>query len=152
VVERTLTAYHSNPFVQFLEETLGAATTEKIIRHFRVGTARNGGTVFWYFDKEGYCRRPKVMFYASNGHRIKDDLTRKPHSAGYTNAKGYKLSLFGEHQLNERLYPAYTPIVLVESEKTACMGYAFLPQYVWVASGGSRSMNKTRLLHYRTGK
>ena len=51
VVEKTLTAYHSNPFVQFLERTLGTETTEKIIHHFKVGTARNGGTVFWYFDK-----------------------------------------------------------------------------------------------------
>lgn len=150
VVERTFTAYHSNPLVHFLEKTLGAVITEKIIQHFRVGTARNGGTVFWYFDKNGYCRKPKVVFYASDGHRIKDDPTRKPHCAGYTNAKGYTHPLFGEHQLNERLYPAHTPVVLVESEKTACVGYAFLPQYVWLASGGSRSMNKTRAFVLRS--
>jgi hypothetical protein len=130
--------------VQFLEETFSAATSEKIIRHFRIGTARNGGTVFWYFDREGFCRKPKVVFYAADGHRVKDNPDRKPHCAGYTNAKGYTLPLFGEHQLNERLYPTHTPVVLVESEKTACVGYAFLPQYVWLASGGARSMNKTR--------
>jgi hypothetical protein len=100
--------------------------------------------VFWYFDKGGFCRKPKVVFYASDGHRVKDDPDRKPHCAGYTNAKRYTLPLFGEHQLNDRLYPAHTPVVLVESEKTACVGYAFLPQYVWLASGGSRSINKTR--------
>ena len=144
VVERTLTAYHSNPFVQFLEETFGAAITEKIIRHFRVGTARNGGTIFWYFDREGFCRKPKVVFYAADGHRVKDDPLRRPHCAGYTNAKGYTLPLFGEHQLNTRLYPAHTPVVLVESEKTACVGYAFLPQYAWLASGGTSSLNKAR--------
>jgi hypothetical protein len=100
--------------------------------------------VFWYFDKGGFCRKLKVVFYAADGHRIKDDPDRKPHCAGYTNAKGYTLPLFGEHQLNECLFPAHTPIVLVESEKTACVGYAFLPQYIWLASGGSRSINKTR--------
>ena len=85
VVHKTLTAYHSNPFVQFLEGTFGAAITEKIISHFKVGTARNAGTVFWYFDKEGYCRKPKVVFYAPGGHRIKDNPNKKPHCAGYTN-------------------------------------------------------------------
>jgi len=144
LVDQTLTAYHSNPLVRFLDKTFGAAKTEKIIYHFKVGTARNRGTVFWYFDKEGYCRKPKVVFYASDGHRIKDDPDRKPHCAGYTNAKGYTLPLFGEHQLNHCLYPVHTPVVLVESEKTALIGYAFLPQYVWLASGGSRSMNKAR--------
>jgi hypothetical protein len=130
--------------VKFLEETLGGEITRRIISHFKVGTARSGGTVFWYFDKEGYCRMPKVVFYAADGHRIKDDPDRKPHCAGYTNAKGYSLPLFGEQQLNERLYSNHTPVVLVESEKTACVGYAFLPQYVWLASGGARSINKTR--------
>ena len=144
VVERTLTAYQANPFGQFLERTFGVAVAGRIVRHFKVGTARGGGTVFWYFDKEGYCRKPKVVFYTSDGHRVKNDPTRKPHCAGFTNAKGYTLPLFGEHQLNDRLYPTHTPVVLVESEKTACVGYAFLPQYVWLASGGSRSMNKTR--------
>ncbi len=144
VVEKTLTAYHSNPFVQFLERTLGKAITGRILDRFKVGTARNGGTVFWYFDKDGCCRKPKVVFYASDGHRVKDDPGRKPHCAGYTNAKGYTLPLFGEHQLNNCLYPAHTPVVLVESEKTALIGYAFLPQYVWLASGGARSLNKAR--------
>jgi hypothetical protein len=144
LVDQTLTAYHANPLVQFLDKTFGAAITDKIIRHFKVGTARSGGTVFWYFDKQGYCRKPKVVFYASDGHRIKDDPDKKPHCAGYTNAKGYTLPLFGEHQLNDCLYPAHTPVVLVESEKTALIGYAFLPQYVWLASGGARSMNKAR--------
>ncbi len=139
-----MSTYQANPFVQFLERTFGAAVAGRIVSHFKVGTARNGGTVFWYFDKWGFCRKPKVVFYAADGHRIKNDPERKPHCAGYTNAKGYTLPLFGEHQLNERLYPAHTSVVLVESEKTACIGYAFLPQYVWLASGGSRSMNKTR--------
>ncbi len=144
VVEQTMTAYRANPFVQFLKRTAGAAVTEKIIRHFRIGTARNGGTVFWYFDKDGFCRKPKVVFYASDGHRIKNDPRRKPHCAGYITAKGYRLTLFGEQQLNPGLYPGNTPVVLVESEKTVCVGYAFLPEYIWLATGGAGSLNPAR--------
>jgi hypothetical protein len=113
VVDKTLAAYQSNPFVQFLERTFGAAVAGRIVSQFKIGTARNGGTVFWYFDKGGFCRKPKVVFYAADGHRIKDDPTRKPHCAGYTNAKGYTLPLFGEHQLNGLCWLRFSAAVRV---------------------------------------
>jgi hypothetical protein len=99
-VEQTLTAYERNPFVQFLQGTFGPEATRQVLKQLWIGTARNEGTVFWYADQEGSFRRPKVMYYGSDGRRIKDQPTKQMHYAGHTLEKGYPLPLFGEHQLN----------------------------------------------------
>ncbi len=143
-VKQTLTAYEHNPFVQFLEYIFDPEVTRQVVKQFWLGTARNSGTVFWHADKEGLFRRPKVMYYGLDGRRIKDQPAKQMHYAGYTLEKGYPLPLFGEHQLSPELYPLDTPIILVESEKTACIGYACLPQYIWMASGGSTALNPSR--------
>lgn len=46
--------------------------------------------------------------------------------------------LFGEHLLSK--YPA-KKVALVESEKTAIICSAFLPQYIWIATGGKSQLN-----------
>ncbi|TVL98843.1 MAG: hypothetical protein CV087_20170, partial [Candidatus Brocadia sp. WS118] len=48
----------------------------------------------------------------------------------------YNLSqcFFGEHQLKHE--PKDKPVAIVESEKTAIIAAAYLPQFIWVATGG----------------
>ncbi len=46
--------------------------------------------------------------------------------------------LFGEHLLKDN--PG-KPVALVESEKTAIISSAVLPQYVWLATGGKSQLN-----------
>lgn len=57
--------------------------------------------------------------------------------------------LFGEHLLS--LYPDKV-VVLVESEKSAIIGSAIFPNYVWLATGGKSQMkeDKLRVLSGRT--
>ena len=55
--------------------------------------------------------------------------------------------LFGEHLLS--LYPDRT-VALVESEKTAIICAGFIPEYVWLATGGKTSLgNKLEVLSGR---
>ena len=55
--------------------------------------------------------------------------------------------LFGEHLLS--LYPDRT-VALVESEKTAVICAGFIPEYVWLATGGKTSLgNKLDVLSGR---
>lgn len=47
--------------------------------------------------------------------------------------------LFGEHLLNN--HPEQ-PVAVVESEKTAFICSAFIPEFVWVATGGKSQLNQ----------
>ena len=46
--------------------------------------------------------------------------------------------LFGEHLLTR--YPERI-VALVEAEKTAVIGAGFIPEYVWLATGGRSGVN-----------
>lgn len=48
--------------------------------------------------------------------------------------------LFGEHLLKK--YPNKT-VALVESEKTAIICSALMPDYIWLATGGKKSAPQT---------
>ena len=45
--------------------------------------------------------------------------------------------LFGEHLLSDKT----KPVAIVESEKTAIIASAYLPQFIWVAVGGVENLN-----------
>ena len=51
--------------------------------------------------------------------------------------------LFGLHLINES---SKKGIAIVESEKTALMMSLFLPNYIWMATGGKGNFNKKMLL------
>ena len=46
--------------------------------------------------------------------------------------------LFGEHLLTRYLERI---VALVEAEKTAVIGAGFIPEYVWLATGGRSGVN-----------
>ena len=45
--------------------------------------------------------------------------------------------MFGEHLLIDKI----KPVAIVESEKTAVIASAYLPQYIWMAAGGSDELS-----------
>lgn len=59
----------------------------------------------------------------------------------FTSPKDWELTqcLFGEHLLAQ--YPD-RPVALVESEKTAVICAATMPEYVWLATGGKSQFNE----------
>ena len=143
---------HSN-FCRFLSALLdsyyGSKAKEvlkRLMEDYRLGATRDGAVIFWQIDRENKVRTGKVMQYnPGDGHRVKDGQTSAVnwiHSILKRQrvlAEEWQLSqcLFGEHLLN--VYPDKVA-VLVESEKSAVIGSALFPGYVWLAAGGKSQL------------
>lgn len=140
LMEKTLTHYAMNPLAVFLSSKLGKEETERLFRLYNVGTAKGGRTVYWQVDGNQRIRTAKLMDYdAKSGHRLKDFQHHVSwlHSQMVIDKVRIRQCFFGEHLLAR--YPD-KPIAIVESEKSAVVASHFLPQYVWLASGGKDGM------------
>lgn len=139
IVEATFHNFKHNPFFMFLARTFGMETAYELQSKYNIGTATNGGTIFWQEDKDGNFRTGKVMYYHPNGKRIKERNSWFLHSR-IKEDFNYRQCFFGLH-----LTTPDKPVALVESEKTAILMSVFMPEYTWVASGGSEMLNNIRL-------
>ena len=144
-------------FTIFLETVLDPMVVEGLVDQYQLGLTKAGDVIFFQIDKDGRCRTGKVMKYDPvTGHRIKDDSSKCPITWIHALMKRKELlpeeweltqCLFGEHLLS--LYPDRT-VALVESEKTAVICAGFIPEYVWLATGGKTSLgNKLDVLSGR---
>ena len=144
-------------FTTFLETVLDPMVVEGLVDQYQLGVTKSGDVIFFQIDKEGRCRTGKVMKYDPvTGHRIKDDSSKCPITWIHALIKRKGLlpeeweltqCLFGEHLLS--LYPDRT-VALVESEKTAVICAGFIPEHVWLATGGKTSLgNKLEVLSGR---
>lgn len=157
----SLTKYVENHFVSYLQSLFGAGISDELIKRFYIGTSNNwrGATVFWQIDVNGRIRSGKIMLYDSaTGKRVKEvrpDGSKQSkitwaHSVlqkqGAIQAFNLRQCLFGEHQLAAQ--PRTKPIAIVESEKTAIIATAYLPDFVWLACGSSTNLtaDKCRVL------
>ena len=148
---------HSN-FFGFLSTLLTAYYGSKarevltrLLEEYRLGATRDGAVIFWQIDRNDKVRTGKVMHYnPEDGHRIKRGLTSAVnwiHSIlkkQQVLPEEWQLSqcLFGEHLLKSN--PGKV-VVLVESEKSAVIGSAIFPGYVWLATGGKSQMREEKL-------
>ena len=141
----------------FLESVLDPVVVEGLVEQYQLGVTRASDVIFFQIDTEGRCRTGKVMKYDSvTGHRIQDDSSPCPITWIHALMKRRGLlpeewelcqCLFGEHLLSR--YPDRT-VALVESEKTAVIFAGFIPEYVWLATGGKTSLgNKLDVLSGR---
>lgn len=129
--------YGFNKFILFLTSTFGQRLAKEAVERFRIGTTRDGKTIFWQIDSYGGKRTGKIILYNQiTGNRNKKVVPKIDwvHSQlGIDNSKIRKC-LYGEHQLTrsnrDRL------IAIVESEKTAVIMSILLPNYLWLATGG----------------
>ena len=148
---------HSN-FFRFLSTLLTAYYGSKarevltrLLEEYRLGATRDGAVIFWQIDRNDKVRTGKVIQYnPEDGHRIKGGLTSAVnwiHSIlkkRQVLPEEWQLSqcLFGEHLLKSN--PGKV-VVLVESEKSAVIGSAIFPGYVWMATGGKSQMREEKL-------
>ena len=138
LMERTLSNYSINPLFVFLTGIIGKEETERIFRLYKVGTSKKwgGATVYWQIDRHGRVRSGKVMLYNStDGHRVKEphSFVSWVHSELHLQNFNMKQCLFGEHLLPQ--YPS-KPVAIVESEKSALISAHFMPDFIWLATGG----------------
>jgi hypothetical protein len=139
IFKKSLQEYENNALVQYLCKIVGDKATRQTVESYYIGTSKNGGTVFWQIDVAGKIRTGKVIQYATDGHRRKD--VSPPVGWVHTTLKisDFVLvqCLFGEHLLRD----AAKIIAIVESEKTAIVASVYLPQFIWLACGGSEGLN-----------
>ena len=153
LVIKSLGNYDKNNFVKFLLNNFDSEQVFDAIEKYRVGTSSKwkGATVFWQIDKEWDTRTGKIMLYdASTGKRVKEPyshITWVHNPDKNLKEKSYsdfnlRQCFFGEFLINEN----QEEYAIVESEKTAIMGYLMNPQITWLATGGLQNINEERML------
>lgn len=138
LVAATMRGYDRNNLFNFISTVIGKDEATRLMEMYRVGTSKhwNGATVFWQISADGDVRGGKIMLYdRMTGHRVQEPY---PHITWVHSAlrmTDFRLNqcFFGEHLLP---YIRDKPVALVESEKTAILATHYLPQYLWLATGG----------------
>ncbi len=138
IVRATLSHYEMNPLHRYLCDVFGAEETMRLFDLYRVGTSAKwgGATVFWQTDEAGRTRTGKVMLYnSSTGRRVKEPQACVSWAHAELRLPNFNLRqcLFGQHLLP--LYPGRA-VILVESEKSAVIASHYMPDVVWLATGG----------------
>lgn len=153
-VSQTLHGYHLNNLYLFLRSKFGAEEAERLIGVYRVGTSKHwpGSCVFWQTDINGSVRTGKVMLYdAETGKRVKQPFNHVTWVHSLLKLPDYNLRqcFFGEHLLSMN---RDKPVAIVESEKTAIVASYYLPEYVWLATGGKHGCFNTDALRVLRGR
>ena len=133
--------YHTMPennLLKYLRRTYGDEKVDDVKETYVVGTNKDGGTVFWNINSDLKVQKAKVSYYNENGKRTNKFVVP------YKNEDGYYACLFGEHLICNELKEKKT-IILVESEKTAIVGYIHFPEYIWIAYGGIHGLTENKL-------
>ena len=152
-MEQTLSHYAINPLYTFLARCMGKEEADRLCSLYRIGTSRKwgGSVVFWQVDCNGRVHTGKIMLYdAITGKRVKHP---QPHVCWVhteMRLKDYHLfqCFFGEHLLP--LYPD-RKVFVVESEKTAVIASHFMPDVLWIATGGKNGCFNERAVSALAG-
>lgn len=153
-VTQTLRGYHLNNLYLFLRSKLGAEEADRLMRTHRIGTSKHwpGSCIFWQTDILGRIRTGKVMLYdAECGRRVKKPFNHVTWAHSLLKIPNFRLRqcFFGEHLLNEE---RSKPVALVESEKTALIASSYLPEYLWLATGGKNGCFNSDALRVLRGR
>ena len=127
-VLRSLSHYSINPLYQYFCHVFGEDETDRLFGMYRIGTSLKwgGSAIFWQIDINGQTRTGKVMYYnAETGHRVKEPqaFVSWAHSELKLQDFHLKQCLYAEHLLKN----SSSPVMLVESEKTAVVMSHFSP-------------------------
>ncbi|MBS4057376.1 MAG: hypothetical protein KGZ82_08675 [Bacteroidales bacterium] len=138
-------AYSTNNFVSFLITLFGNSIASELVSRYFIATSNHwsGATVFWQIDTNGKIRTGKIMLYdPESGKRIKEPFNHIYWAHKAINQPGFVLGqcLFGEHLLSDKT----RPVAIVESEKTAIIASAYLPQFLWLATGSLSNLSTAK--------
>ena len=148
LVDESLSNYDNNNLYQFIRSKFGMTLTNEAFERYRIGTSKHwqGATVYWQIDQEGRVHTGKVMLYEpNNGKRKKQPINYINWVHSIMKIDNFHLDqcFFGEHLLSEL---EDLPIAIVESEKSAMIASCYIPQYLWIATGGKHGcFNKEHL-------
>jgi hypothetical protein len=144
-LKESLSNYSGNNFIRYLTSRFGKEETEKVTAHYFIGTSDlwPGSTIFWQIDYQDRIRTGKIMLYnPASGRRVKEPVNCIGWVHKDLKIPDYELSqcLFGEHLLRNNS----KPVAIVESEKTAVIASLYLPQLIWLATGGKNNLTEKK--------
>lgn len=149
----SLKTHDGNHLVTFLLAKFTAEQVWQLLCDYEIGTSNHwkGATVFWQQDVQRNIRFGKIMLYNPvTGKRVKEPFPHftTVHTVHHLGGTKPPQCLFGEHLLKGN----NKPVAIVESEKTALIAAAQLPQYLWLATGGLQGLTeeKCKVLAGRT--
>jgi hypothetical protein len=142
IFKKSLSGYEDNRLIQYLRRIVVDEADKEAISRYLIGTSKHwdGATVFWQVDERGKVRAGKIMQYDSRtGKRVKEPFSKISWVHTVLKLQDFHLSqcLFGEHLLRGN----NKPIAIVESEKTAVIASAYLPDFNWLACGGCGNLS-----------
>ena len=146
------------PLYRYFTKVMGKENVDKLFSLYRVGTSKRwgGAAVFWQTDRDGNVRAGKIMGYdAVTGHRIKEPFNQVSwvHSVRKVQDFRMKQCLFGEHLLSDSSAAmSAKPVAIVESEKTALVAALFIPDFVWLATGGIHGCFNSEAIQVLSGR
>lgn len=140
--------FNENNLIQFLEKYFSQEEIQLVIKKYKLGTSKHwkGSTVFWQIDSQNQIRAGKVMLYNDEtGKRIKVPYNHIQWVHKLLKLEDFELQqcLFGLHLTIDS---TIKKIAIVEAEKTALIMSLFLPNYIWLATGGKGNFSKKMLL------
>lgn len=155
-VEQSMQRFDINPLYRYLVTVAGKEKTDRLFNLYKVGTSRmwGGAAVFWQIDINGNVRTGKIMGYDANtGHRIKHPFNQVSwvHSVKKIQDYHMKQCLFGEHLLTDASSSVKT-VAIVESEKTALVTAHFIPDFIWLATGGMHGCFNSEAMQVLQGR
>lgn len=137
LVQASMSKGLSSNLTIWLSGLFGEEKVANAAREYKLGQSRrwDGATVFWQVDISNRVRTGKIMLYDCNGKRVKDPFSHISWAHSVLKIPNYNLKqcFFGEHLIPQR--PDAT-IAIVESEKTAVIASLFVPEMIWIATGG----------------
>lgn len=135
-VDQSMANYDNTNFALYLISLFRFEIARKALRKYFVGRSKNDNgkaCIFWRLDADEKVRTGKIMFYnPDTGKRCKEINPTWVHNK--LQNFSFHLCFFGEHLLKQ--YPDVT-IGIVESEKTAIIASIFMPNVIWLATGGN---------------
>lgn len=150
----SLAHFEKNPLYKYLCRVFGEAEAQRVFHLFML-VHRLNGEVQQFFGKlmlmSRYVLARLYFIIHETGHRVKEPHSYVSWAHRELQLKDFNLKqcLFGEHLLIR--YPD-APVILVESEKTAIVMSHFIPNYVWVATGGINGCFKEEFVHSLKGR
>jgi Domain of unknown function (DUF6371)/CHC2 zinc finger len=140
LIIKGLNHYDNNHLVTFMRTLFSDKQVQCLIKEFNIGTSKayQGSNLFWYLDEHLNVTYGKIMLYdAKTGKRNKQYLPKSVHDIMKLEKPSH--SLYGLHRIQTE--PKNKVIAMVESEKTAILMTALMPQMIWVATGGMSQLN-----------
>jgi len=144
ILNKSRNDLNNNKLFLFLVRIFGHIKAKELSDLYLLGSAKHwkGASVFWQVDKQMKVRTGKIMLYDPiSGKRIKQPYNHIAWVHKVIKIDNFQLEqcFYGEHLINN-----YKQIAIVESEKTAIIASAYIPQFTWLAVGSLNNLSASR--------